>query len=294
MRKRKELTGQKFGRLTIKGLADKSLWRYSLNEKIKEARWLCMCECGKETLATAFALERGKKVSCGCRRDEQKEAFKEYAKVKEILPGERFGRLTVVDFAGSFKLRSEKSVAKWLCLCDCGKQISVIGSHLRSGNTQSCGCKMKDRIVETQARNWAGHRIGRLTILNERRLGGFWKAQCDCGALTEVHVAHLHNSHTQSCGCLREEGRGRLPHVPVSHYLVKNYSNWPNVYWKDDCLNRPWQAKVMNKGKDYLSWHESELEAALWAVEKKIEFGHFGRGRLLKRRDEIMSELTQA
>lgn len=28
----------------------------------------------------------------------------------------------------------------WICQCDCGTQVEVIGSHLRSGHTLSCGC----------------------------------------------------------------------------------------------------------------------------------------------------------
>lgn len=30
--------------------------------------------------------------------------------------------------------------ARWLCQCECGRQITIIGNHLTSGNTQSCGC----------------------------------------------------------------------------------------------------------------------------------------------------------
>ena len=29
---------------------------------------------------------------------------------------------------------------KWLCKCDCGNEVAVSGSNLRTGHTQSCGC----------------------------------------------------------------------------------------------------------------------------------------------------------
>lgn len=37
---------------------------------------------------------------------------------------------------------------KWLCLCDCGKEIVVRGPGLRSGNAKSCGCRRDAALVE--------------------------------------------------------------------------------------------------------------------------------------------------
>lgn len=56
------------------------------------------------------------------------------------LTGQRFGRLTVVSLAG----RTKDGRAKWLCQCDCGNMHIARGSHLRSGNIQSCGCYRKE------------------------------------------------------------------------------------------------------------------------------------------------------
>ena len=50
------------------------------------------------------------------------------------LIGQRFGRLTVIEFAG---IRHEKRT--WLCKCDCGKTNTVATSTLRAGKTKSCG-----------------------------------------------------------------------------------------------------------------------------------------------------------
>jgi 5-methylcytosine-specific restriction endonuclease McrA len=52
--------------------------------------------------------------------------------------GERYGRLTVVARDGNIGVHTA-----WLCMCDCGKQRSVITSSLKSGNTQSCGCSRR-------------------------------------------------------------------------------------------------------------------------------------------------------
>ena len=51
------------------------------------------------------------------------------------IKGQKFGQLTVVDFA-----YSKKGLAFWSCKCDCGKEIIVRGNHLRTGHTTSCGC----------------------------------------------------------------------------------------------------------------------------------------------------------
>ena len=52
-----DLTQQKFGRLT-------ALRR--TGETGRGARWVCVCECGKETEAYAYKLRTGHVRSCGC------------------------------------------------------------------------------------------------------------------------------------------------------------------------------------------------------------------------------------
>lgn len=56
-------------------------------------------------------------------------------KIKD-LTGQRFGRLTVIGFAGFAKNRN----AMWDCKCDCGRICTVKGGKLTSGSTKSCGC----------------------------------------------------------------------------------------------------------------------------------------------------------
>ncbi len=50
------------------------------------------------------------------------------------LTGFVFGRLKVLRFSHSTKR------AYWECLCECGKNKTIQGKHLRSGSTLSCGC----------------------------------------------------------------------------------------------------------------------------------------------------------
>lgn len=54
-------TGQRFGRLLV--------LRRGENHGIA-TRWVCQCDCGKETLVAAQSLKSGATKSCGCFREE--------------------------------------------------------------------------------------------------------------------------------------------------------------------------------------------------------------------------------
>lgn len=55
------------------------------------------------------------------------------------LTGQRFGRLVVLARA-----ENKGSNVQWLCKCDCGRETTVFGCHLKAGNTLSCGCLHKE------------------------------------------------------------------------------------------------------------------------------------------------------
>lgn len=55
------------------------------------------------------------------------------------LTGKKFGKLTVVKRDKDIII-SNKPCVRWLCKCDCGSEVVVLGASLKSGNTKSCGC----------------------------------------------------------------------------------------------------------------------------------------------------------
>lgn len=59
------------------------------------------------------------------------------------LTGQRFGRLVVIEKAGSIR-----GHVAWLCRCDCNNTLIVPSDKLRIGNTQSCGCLQSDITSE--------------------------------------------------------------------------------------------------------------------------------------------------
>lgn len=70
------------------------------------------------------------------------------------LAGQRFGRLVVTSLAhGGLH-------AYWLALCDCGRSVTVRGTHLKSGSVRSCGCLIRDTSRRTCMNNRPGLRHG--------------------------------------------------------------------------------------------------------------------------------------
>ncbi len=61
-----------------------------------------------------------------------------------VLTKQKFGRLRVLKWTGKDKWG--KSL--WLCRCDCGKEKIILGRHLKSGDTQSCGCLQKEKVTK--------------------------------------------------------------------------------------------------------------------------------------------------
>lgn len=77
------------------------------------------------------------------------------------LTGQSFGKLKVVARAPS-----DHRLAIWTCVCSCGNSsVRVVGSDLRRGHTESCGCLRWDTTPpEKQDRETIPERIRRLRL----------------------------------------------------------------------------------------------------------------------------------
>lgn len=75
---------------------------------------------------------------------------------KMDIEGKRFGKLTVLAFAG----KSGCGHNLWKCSCDCGKETIVTVGHLRSGHTKSCGCGLRESASKShKTHGLAGTRL---------------------------------------------------------------------------------------------------------------------------------------
>lgn len=55
---------------------------------------------------------------------------------KKLAPGTKINRLTIIKYDHS----DSRNRRHYLCRCDCGKEKTIQGSLITSGNTKSCGC----------------------------------------------------------------------------------------------------------------------------------------------------------
>ena len=126
MTRKLDLTGRKFGRLTV--IAE------DLAHYPGQTRWRCQCDCGRQTSVRACALnnpdDKTATRSCGCAR---------YVD----LEGKTFGRLTVLRKAPS------RFGTCWTCRCECGSETVVRGIQLYKNKTTHCGCVTKERTLKT-------------------------------------------------------------------------------------------------------------------------------------------------
>lgn len=58
--------------------------------------------------------------------------------------GNKHGRLKVLERVENTRAGG----ARWLCKCDCGTKITVIGLDLRNGHTKSCGCRKVENLTK--------------------------------------------------------------------------------------------------------------------------------------------------
>lgn len=120
------LTGKKFGKLSV-------LERdFDKNKETgrKDIYWRCQCECGNIISVMGWQLQKQK--SCG--KCVEREAL-----------GLKFGKLTIKECLGQYKIGNQKyaTQTRFRCLCDCGNYIDVSWSHLQTGHTCSCGCSKR-------------------------------------------------------------------------------------------------------------------------------------------------------
>ena len=69
-------------------------------------------------------------------------------KVREDLTDKVFGRLKVIKQIEDYVTPKGVHSPKWLCECECGNNIEVVGYKLKNHHTQSCGCLQKERTIE--------------------------------------------------------------------------------------------------------------------------------------------------
>lgn len=128
----KDLTGQKFGRLTVLKRAE----NIQHKEKSMAAQWECRCDCGKTVIRKSVALLKGYSKSCGCLREEIGNNPFEFEVGQEV--NTKYGKFVIEE-----KFREERENVrikdkKYVCKClNCG-EMGVILEHTIKSGAGSC------------------------------------------------------------------------------------------------------------------------------------------------------------
>lgn len=154
--------------------------------------------------------------------------------------------LTVIKEVNPHITKGGTKQIQYLCKCSCGKEVIVRGSHLRNGNTKSCGHIAKDKIIQRNIENGkqikVGDRFGKLTVIQDlgmrqqKTRDKRWRwslCQCDCGSNPiEVPNNLLMTGHKKSCGCLYSYGEHLIEQI-----LQENNINYIKEYSFNDLLS---------------------------------------------------------
>lgn len=154
---------------------------------------------------------------------------------REDLTGRKFGRLTVIGPAEDRITPSGQRKPHWVCKCDCGSEVIVAGTHLKSGHTQSCGCFQSENTSKAKFVDIAGQRFGKLVALcpvKQYKKHTKWTCKCDCGKYTYVDISNLLSGKTLSCGCLMSKAEYIL-----QQYLTQNDILYIQQYKFIDCAD---------------------------------------------------------
>lgn len=247
--RRKDLTGQKFGKLTVVEM----LYNYKRKKGGQPVTYCrCLCDCGNEVIRQAQKLKTSKLPSCGCAKYE---IIKN--KYDNHIEGQKFGRLTAIETLWG------ESPLKVRCLCDCGNEVIVAKTDLTTGHTKSCGCLQADRVSEVNTKDITGkankYGITAIKPLYQNDYGVWiWQFKCTCGNLFEGLPAKIFSDTrpTISCGCINQS----LGEKIVEDYFVSHDINYKTQVSFDDCVYK------------YVLKFDFGVYDSLWNLKALVEY----------------------
>lgn len=300
-RKKIDLTGRRYGRLTVLAPAENVGGRTA---------WLCRCDCGRETTVKTHNLRSGHTKSCGCQNGN---GGPRTALGLTYIDG------TCVEMLRARTVRSNNTSGvpgvDWLAkkqrwratICFKGKR-RYLGSYEKFEDAVNarkraeeglfdafldvCDGKLPESNLKSieevcpplggercsQRMDLTGQRYGKLTVLAPaENIGSMtaWRCRCDCGREVSVMTAHLRSGHTESCGCKPKvtliDGTS-VELLRAKTLRSNNTSGVTGVEWAPK-LNK-WKAVIFFKGHRYHLGCYEKFEDAVKARKRGEEEYH--------------------
>ena len=291
-RKKLDLTGQRFGRLTVLVPAE---------DIGSMTAWRCRCDCGRETVVKTKHLRNGHTKSCGCQRGEEGPLGLTYVDgtCVEMLRARTVRRSNASGVPGVDWLAKKQ---RWRAtICFKGRR-RYLGSYEKFEDAVNARKQAEEGLFDTfldvysgkapqselrdieeacppidrktQRLDLTGQRFGQLTVLAPAEDVGSmtaWRCRCDCGKEIVVMTAHL-RSGQESCGCKQKWTfvDGTFVELIRSRTIRKNNtSGVTGVEWVP-AANK-WTAKICFKGERRYLGSYGKFEDAVKARRRAEE-----------------------
>lgn len=140
---------------------------------------------------------------------------------KKKLLGQRFGRLLVIDFGKFYIVPSTGDRGlTCLCMCECGKEVTVRAHDLKSGKSTSCGCYQREKKSQRMSVRMlgSGNPSYRHDVTEEERRSNYWQRFSPKYSSWREAV-FKRDDHT--CQCCKGRG-GKL----IAHHM-NGFANFP-------------------------------------------------------------------
>lgn len=213
--KAKDITGQKFGKLT-------ALRRKGSNKE-GHALWECQCECGSDPITVTgkrLRLKNGAVKSCGCLKIEKSQ------EKREDLQGKVFDALTALEYIPG----SGETLGKWKCKCECGLTVEMDASDLKRAPKRYRRCCGDGRCAADP--EFIGPILPR-KIAKEKGLKTYFPGiRCSQGHFSEHLVSNMSCliCHNNRCKKFRDENPEKSSEYARKHNSKASSKLKRNIY----------------------------------------------------------------